>query len=293
MQGDRIPSNDPETISVFIDDASEPVSVYRPPATFSIDTKILTDGEHVLRIEAVDSVGNVGVRKIPFVVCNGPGITVTGLRSGSRVRGTVELNVNAFGADEPFNPVRAESPGPVPVWTWVFVVVIAGWAGWYGLEYFRTPPEFARTPTYASNSALAAAYVPASTTTAQTPAAVAANPAAGSKNVASFDYATLGAQVYGQSCQACHGADGKGVPGTFPALAGDPIVTSKDPDGHIKAVLHGVSGKVINGTRYAAQMPAFGSQLSDAQIAAVIDHERTSWGNSAPTITPDQVRKRR
>lgn len=293
MHGDQMLPNEPETVSVFIDDASEPISVYRPPATFSIDTKKLADGEHILRIKAVDAVGNVGLRQIPFTVANGPGITVTGLRSGSRVRGTVELNVNAFGSDEPFDPVRAESAGPVPVWTWVFFVIVVGWAAWYGIEYFKTPPQFAQTPTYAANPALAVANAPATITSVQTPAAVASNTAAGSKNVAAFDYATLGTQVYGQNCQACHGADGAGVPGTFPALANDPIVNGKDADAHIRIVLHGLAGKVINGTHYAAQMPAFGTQLTDAQIAAVIDHERTSWGNRGPTVTPDEVRRNR
>lgn len=290
MHGDQILPDEPKTVSVFIDGASEPISVYRPPATFSIDTKTLADGEHVLRIEAVDAVGNVGVRRIPFIVANGPGITVTGLRSGSRVRGNVELNVNAFGSDEPFDPVRAESAGPVPVWTWVLLVVIVGWAAWYGMEYFKTPAQFAQTPTYASNPALAAANAPSTITAPQGTAAVSSNAAAGSKNVAGFDYATLGAQVYAQNCQACHGADGAGVPNTFPALAHDPVVNGKDADTHIKIVLHGLSGKVINDVHYAAQMPAFGSQLTDAQIAAVIDHERTSWGNSAPTVTPDEVK---
>jgi mono/diheme cytochrome c family protein len=290
MPGDEMLPNEPETISVFLDDNTEPLSVYRPPATFNLDTTKITDGEHVLRIEAVDSVGNVGIRRVPFIVENGPGITVTGLRPGSRVRGTVELNVNAFGSNEPFDPVRAESAGPVPVWTWVFFVIVVGWAGWYGMEYFKTPPEFARTPTYAANPALAAANAPATVTSAQTPAAVGRNAAAGSKNVAGFDYATLGAQVYSQNCQACHGADGAGVPSTFPALVNDPVVNGKDADMHIRIVLHGLSGKVISGVRYSAQMPAFGSQLTDAQIAAVIDHERTSWGNNGPTVTPDEVR---
>jgi cytochrome c oxidase cbb3-type subunit 2 len=37
-------------------------------------------------------------------------------------------------------------------------------------------------------------------------------------------------------------------------------------------------------------MPAFAGQLSDAQIAAVVDFERTSWGNHGPTVTPEQVK---
>jgi mono/diheme cytochrome c family protein len=285
--------DEPVSISIFLDDAAEPLATYEPPATFQLDTTAVPDGEHVLRIQAVDAIGNVGVRRIPFTVANGPGITVTGLRTGSRIRGKVTLNVNAFGANEPFDPVRAESSGPVPVWTWVFFAIIVVWAAWYGLEYFKTPAEFAQTPTFAQNPGLAAANAPASQTTVGSPAPIAKNAAVGSKNVAGFDYSSLGAQVYSQSCASCHGQAGSGTPTVFPPLAGDPIVNGANADAHIKIVMHGLSGKLIGGKTYASQMPAFGAQLNDAQIAAVIDHERTSWGNHGPTVTPAQVTRDR
>jgi mono/diheme cytochrome c family protein len=281
------------SVSIFIDDTPDPIATYKPPARFYLDTTHLSDGDHTLRIRAIDKFGHASVRRVPFVVANGPGITVTGLRPGSRIRGTIEVDVNAFSADEPFDPVRAESAGPIPVWTWVLIAIIGAWAAWYGIEYFATPAAFAQTPTYAPNPALVAANAPATETSAQTPAPSAGAPAAGSKNVAGFDYATLGGQVFAQNCQSCHGETGTGIPGTFPPLAGDPVVTGADADAHIRIVLRGLSSKAIGGTHYAAQMPAFASQLSDAQIAAVIDHERTSWGNHAPLVTPEEVKRNR
>jgi mono/diheme cytochrome c family protein len=284
----------PQAVSVriYLDESLEPIATYRPPARFHLDTRSVPDGEHILRIEATDAVGNVGVRRIPFTIANGPGITVTGLRAGSRVRGAIDVDVNAFSAEEPFDPVRAESSGPIPVWTWVLIVIIAVWAMWYGLEYFPTPAAFAQTPTYAPNPTIEAAVGAATQTSAETPAPVAANAAVGSKNVAGFDYSATGAQVYSSNCASCHGESGTGTPGAFPPLAGDPVVNG-DADAHIKIVLHGLSGKSIGGKTFAAQMPAFASQLSDDQIAAVIDHERTSWGNHGPTITPAQVSRDR
>lgn len=294
MQFEPTTPLDPVSVTLFLDDATEPLASYRPPARFHLDTTKLSDGEHRLRIEAADALGNIGVRVIPFSVSNGPGITVTGLRAGSRVRGAIDIDVNAFSADEPFDPVRAESSGPVPVWTWVLVVVIALWAGWYGLEYFATPEAFTHTPTYAPNPAMAAAAAPAITQGgAQTAAPVAQNAAVGSKNVAGFDYSVTGPQVYAANCASCHGEAGAGTPGVFPPLASDPVVNSADAEAHVKIVLHGLSGKSINGTKYAGQMPAFASQLSDEQIAAVIDHERTSWGNHGSTVTPSQIAKDR
>lgn len=293
MHDDDLTPSDPVSISIFLDGNADPISTYKPPVRFLLDTAKLADGDHVLRIQAVDAVGNVGVRSIQFTVANGPGITVTGLRAGSRVRGTVEIDVNAFGSDEPFDPVRAESSGPVPVWTWVFFAVIVGWAAWYGIEYFKTPDAFAQTPTYAPNPALATANAPATRSQTQPPARIAPNVAVGSKNVAGFDYAALGASVYAQNCQSCHGQSGTGVPRAFPSLAGDPVVNGPDADGHIRIVLHGLAGKTIGATHFTAQMPAFAAQLSDAEIAAVVDHERTSWGNHGPIVTPEEVRRNR
>ena len=270
------------TISLTLDDAPEPFATYRPPATVSLDTRTLEDGPHVLRLVAVDSAGSIGRRTIRFTVANGPGISVTGLRDGRTVGGTVEFNVNAFSGAGPFDVERAESQNPIPVWMWVVIAVIGAWATWYGLEEFPTPFAFAQTPTYAANPA--AAGLTASS--AQAP------PAASGKSLAGFDYGTAGASGYEQNCQACHGATGSGVPGAFPSLAHDPVVTASDPKAHIMTLLHGLHGKTIGGTKYSSPMPPF-AQLSDATIAAIIDHERTSWGNAAPTIVPADVTRLR
>lgn len=120
------------------------------------------------------------------------------------------------------------------------------------------------------------------------PAAPGSGAAAAGTSVASFD-AAKGAQLFASTCAACHGAQGAGVPGVFPPLAGNPVVNAKDPTEHISVVLHGLHGRTINGTAYAAQMPSFAAQLSDEQIADIIGHERTSWGNHAPTISAKDV----
>jgi mono/diheme cytochrome c family protein len=283
MQSHRGDLGGDETVSMslYIDDSAEPFATYRPPATVEIDTTRFADGPHTLRIQARDALGHIGIRVVPFIVQNGPGITVTGLRANERVSGTLELDVNAFGADEPFDPVRAESSGPIPVWTWVMSALIAAWAGWYALTEFAQPAAFAQGN---AGSAVTAASAP------MNPNAPIAY--SGRGVAAGFDYAATGLQLYTTNCSACHGATGTGVPGAFPPLAGDAVVTAKDPKGHIEVVLHGLHGKTIAGNAYASQMPPF-AQLSDNDVAAIIDHERTSWGNSAPTITPDDVKRAR
>jgi len=100
-----------------------------------------------------------------------------------------------------------------------------------------------------------------------------------------------GALLYSTHCSACHQKNGQGVPGAFPPMAGDPVVTADDPTDHIRIVLYGLQGKTIDGTSYASPMQPFSSILSDEEVAAIINHERTSWGNSAPTITAEDVAK--
>jgi cytochrome c oxidase cbb3-type subunit 2 len=102
-----------------------------------------------------------------------------------------------------------------------------------------------------------------------------------------------GAAVYASHCASCHGLTGEGVPGVFPPMKGDAVVMNADPTLHIKIVLAGLSGATINGVRYSAAMPGHASELSDEDIAAVINHERTSWGNSARIITTEDVAKTR
>lgn len=103
--------------------------------------------------------------------------------------------------------------------------------------------------------------------------------------------AAKGAALYSSHCASCHQANGQGLPGVFPPLAGDPVVTAEDPTRHIEIVLNGLQGKTIQGTSYASPMPAWSDQLSNEEIAAVINHERTSWGNDAPTVTAEDVAK--
>jgi cytochrome c oxidase cbb3-type subunit 2 len=98
-----------------------------------------------------------------------------------------------------------------------------------------------------------------------------------------------GATIYANNCASCHQSDGQGVQGVFPPMAGDPVVTAEDPTDHIRIVLYGLQGKAIEGTEYQGIMQPFGELLSDEEVAAVINHERTSWGNDAPTVTAEDV----
>jgi mono/diheme cytochrome c family protein len=268
------------SIRLFLDDAAEPIATFQPPATFRIDTSTLEDGDHVLRVVAMGADGKAGVRRIPFVVRNGPGIAVSGLRANEAVSGFVDLQVDAFSATASFDAEQAESQLPVPAWAWILLILFGAWACWYGLEDFLNP---AFTHAGYGRNPIAAATEPMHPAAPETPSG---------REVAGFDYGKTGPRLYAAHCAGCHGPAGEGVPGAFPPMADDPVVNAKDPREHISAVLHGVKGKAIGGKSYASPMPAF-AHLSDAEIAAIIDHQRTSWGNNAPVVTPDAVKAAR
>lgn len=95
-----------------------------------------------------------------------------------------------------------------------------------------------------------------------------------------------GATLYANTCASCHQADGKGLAGAFPPLAGSPIVNDESPELLIKIVLQGYDARA----EYAV-MPPFASSLKDEEIAAILTHERSSWGNKAPEVKPEDVKK--
>lgn len=88
-----------------------------------------------------------------------------------------------------------------------------------------------------------------------------------------------GQEIYETNCQACHQANGQGVPPAFPPLAGADYI--QDVNVHAKSVIHGVSGPItVNGVQYNGNMPAQGAMYSDEEIAAILTYERNSWGNN-------------
>jgi mono/diheme cytochrome c family protein len=103
----------------------------------------------------------------------------------------------------------------------------------------------------------------------------------------------VGQQIYADECAGCHKADGKGISGLFPALAGVPLVQQSDPTSLLHVVLRGTNGLATPRAPTAAAMPAFAWVLDDDQVAAVLTYIRNGWGNSAPTVAAGDARKAR
>jgi mono/diheme cytochrome c family protein len=104
---------------------------------------------------------------------------------------------------------------------------------------------------------------------------------------------TAGGAIYRDACWGCHAIDGKGVPNLFPALASSSSVRSDDPASLIRVILRGARSVATSAEPTAPAMPAFGWQLNDEQLAAVVTYIRNSWGSSAPAVSADDVRKTR
>lgn len=90
-----------------------------------------------------------------------------------------------------------------------------------------------------------------------------------------------GKTLFAKNCAACHQASGKGIPGAFPALAGNGFVQGA-PDDVATVLLKGRGG-----------MPDFSGSLDDGEIAQVLTYVRTSWGNSATPLSEEAIGARR
>lgn len=104
-----------------------------------------------------------------------------------------------------------------------------------------------------------------------------------------------GKKVYATVCAACHMANGLGLPGAFPPLAGSEWVTGSE-ERLIRIVLHGLQGPVkVKGVDFNSMMPPTGRvpgsgfNLSDDRIAHVLTYIRQEWGNQAGPIAPEKV----
>ena len=92
---------------------------------------------------------------------------------------------------------------------------------------------------------------------------------------------TRGEKVYAANCVACHQANGKGTPPAFPLLDGSKL-TNGPKAAHLDIVINGKPGTA---------MAAFGKQLNDTEIAAVVTYERNAWSNkTGEMVQPAEIK---
>lgn len=156
----------------------------------------------------------------------------------------------------------------IPVALFIAILALCMWGGWYLSEHdadydprvLDGPAAFARAPARAG----------------------------GTRTQARLDPMAVGKRSYASYCITCHQPDGKGIPGSFPPLAGSEWVLG-DERILARIVLHGLQGPItLEGITYDDLMPARGT-LSDVRLAGVLTYIRSSWGNRAGEVTPESV----
>ncbi|HET7931260.1 MAG TPA: cytochrome C [Rhodanobacteraceae bacterium] len=143
-------------VRVYLDNDPTPVIDEEIPSEYTLDTRTLPDGPHRLIVRAEDQSGNEGVEEIPFHVQNGPGIRVSGLRPGSTRRGSVHMTLDAFSADDPFDPRRAEARSAIPTWVWILFLCVIAWVVFYVATMWDVPTKYQHTPTFGNVPAVSA-----------------------------------------------------------------------------------------------------------------------------------------
>src|SRR5881409_4515960 len=112
----------------------------------------------------------------------------------------------------------------------------------------------------------------------------------GGEQAAELSPRDRGKKIFAANCQTCHQANGLGVAGQYPPLAGSEFTTG----GSLRPamiVMKGLQGPVtVKGQKFGtAVMQPWDKTLTDQKIADVLTYERSEWGNSASEVTAEQI----
>ena len=103
------------------------------------------------------------------------------------------------------------------------------------------------------------------------------------------DALTAGGELYDRHCASCHGDRGQGVPGIYPALAGNRAVALASPNNLVQIIRHGGFAPTTAGNPRPFGMPPFEQVLGNEEVAALATYLRQSWGHQAGPVTALQV----
>jgi cytochrome c oxidase cbb3-type subunit II len=97
-----------------------------------------------------------------------------------------------------------------------------------------------------------------------------------------------GKALYTANCQSCHQENGEGLKGAFPPLKGSNIVTGDNLELYVDIIMNGYDAREEYGV-----MAAVGTNMEfdEHKVAAIINYERTSWGNTGKKVSPEEIKK--
>jgi len=242
-------------VEVFLDEASEPLAVVtEPPFRVRLDPAELGEGVHALTVVTHYQDGSSDHHNYVFDVTRKDNV-FAGHISQAPLRAPVEVDlVDSVEIEDPKAP-SFTLYALLPLLLFLGIAVVAWWIAVRAESAVTDQPEVQTIARSVAKAAPTAAT--AATATAQE---------------------ADGAAIYAANCASCHGANGEGMGQVFPALAGNDKLA--DANFVIDVVLNGRPG---------TSMPAFGGQLSDEEVAAVVNYIRNSWGNAYGTVTAGQV----
>ena len=169
---------------------------------------------------------------------------------------------------------REPRVGLEPLSIWLIVV--------YGLALFAGGAYLGRFSGNFSGDSLDIAYIPPKK----------AGPGGGPSEGAAKELtpAERGKKIFAANCQTCHQANGQGVPGQYPPLAGSEF-TNGGSRRMAMIVMKGLQGPVkVKGQQFgSAVMQPWDKTLTDQKIADVMTYERSDWGNKASPVTAEQI----
>lgn len=87
-----------------------------------------------------------------------------------------------------------------------------------------------------------------------------------------------GRTVYSSNCVSCHMADGTGINGLYPLLAGADSLMND---------ISGMITSIVNGGEVSGMSHSF--SLSDQQVSDLLNYIRNSWGNEGEAVLPEEV----
>ncbi len=241
-------------IEVFVDGKPEPFQVLtQAPFTLHLSPDQFAPGEHHLTVEVFYNNGDYHTYVYAFTVQEQNEVFV-GYLNRTPIGAPLQVHL----IDPAEATIAATKPslfihGLLPV---LLFVLIAGVATWFSYVGDRAVSD------------------KVTTVEALAPAEGSQSSSAASAGNGAHD----GQALYAQYCTACHGPQGQGQADVFPALAGNEALA--DTEMVLDVVLHGRSGTA---------MPAWGEQLSDEEIAAVINYIFHAWGNDFGQVTPEDV----
>ncbi len=241
-------------VEVYVDDSPEPLQIItQEPFRVQLNPADFSEGEHVMRVVIYYDNEEYYEQPYVFSVAHTNEVFV-GYINRAPVGSPIQVDLIDPMEREGMPPPRLLTQAIFPALLFVAILLVAGWFSIYG----DSPVS--------------------DVVTHIEPVAASSKPAAAAPATEGAD----GAAIFAQDCATCHGPNGEGQGDIFPALAGNANLA--DTAMVIDTVLHGRTGTA---------MPPWGDQLSDDQVAAVINYILSSWGNDFGSVTADDVAARR